>query len=105
MLIVIDPEKEYSPIIKALGGEVIKISATSSNHINAMDMNSEYGDGANPIILKSEFILSLCEQLIGSNNLGAKQKSIDAQHKLISIINKEIIKVHHLHYKTFMNNY
>ncbi len=41
-----------------------------------MDMNSEYGDGANPIILKSEFILSLCEQLIGSNNLGAKQKSI-----------------------------
>ena len=75
-VIVIDPEKEYSPIIKALGGEVIKISATSSNHINAMDMNSEYGDGANPIILKSEFILSLCEQLIGSNNLGAKQKSI-----------------------------
>ena len=41
-VIVIDPEKEYSPIIKALGGEVIKISATSSNHINAMDMNSEY---------------------------------------------------------------
>ena len=75
-VIVIDPEKEYSPIIKALGGEVIKISATSSNHINAMDMNSEYGDGANPIILKSEFILSLCEQLIGSNNVGAKQKSI-----------------------------
>ena len=75
-VIVIDPEKEYSPLIKALGGEVIRISATSENHINAMDMNSEYGDGANPVILKSEFILSLCEQLIGSNNLGAKQKSI-----------------------------
>ena len=41
-----------------------------------MDINKEYGDGANPIILKSEFILSLCEQLIGSGNLGAKQKSI-----------------------------
>ena len=41
------------------------ISATSENHINAMDMNSDYGDGANPVILKSEFILSLCEQLIG----------------------------------------
>jgi len=41
-----------------------------------MDMNSEYGDGANPVILKSEFILSLCEQLIGGNNLGPKQKSI-----------------------------
>ena len=44
--------------------------------INAMDMNKEYGDGANPVILKSEFIMSLCEQLIGGNNLGAKQKSI-----------------------------
>ena len=75
-IIIIDPEREYSPLINALGGEVIKISSTSDNHINAMDMNSEYGDGANPVILKSEFILSLCEQLIGSGNLGPKQKSI-----------------------------
>lgn len=75
-IIVLDPEREYSPLIKSLGGEVIRISATSNNHINAMDMNSEYGDGANPVILKSEFILSLCEQLIGSGNLGPKQKSI-----------------------------
>ena len=75
-IIIIDPEREYSKLVKALGGEVIKISATSKNHINAMDMNSEYGDGANPVILKSEFILSLCEQLIGSGNLGPKQKSI-----------------------------
>lgn len=48
----------------------------SPSHINAMDMNKEYGDGANPVILKSEFIMSLCEQLIGGTNLGAKQKSI-----------------------------
>ena len=75
-IILIDPEREYSKLVKAFGGEVIKISATSPNHINAMDMNSEYGDGANPVILKSEFILSLCEQLIGSGNLGAKQKSL-----------------------------
>ena len=75
-IIIIDPEREYAPLVKALHGEVIKISATSNNHINAMDMNSEYGDGANPVILKSEFILSLCEQLIGSGNLGPKQKSI-----------------------------
>lgn len=75
-VIVIDPEREYSSLIKALGGEIIHISATSENHINAMDMNSEYGDGANPVILKSEFILSLCEQLIGKGSLGAKQKSI-----------------------------
>ena len=75
-IIIIDPEREYKNLIKALGGEVVNISATSKSHINAMDMNSEYGDGANPIILKSEFILSLCEQLIGNKNLGPKQKSI-----------------------------
>ncbi len=75
-VIIIDPEREYSQLINALGGEVIHISATSNNHINAMDLNSEYGDGANPVILKSEFILSLCEQLIGGSNLGPKQKSI-----------------------------
>ena len=75
-VIVIDPEREYSPLVKAMQGEVIHISATSESHINAMDINSDYGDGANPVILKSEFILSLCEQLIGGTSLGAKQKSI-----------------------------
>ena len=75
-VIIIDPEREYSSLVNAMGGEVINISATSPNHINAMDMNKEYGDGANPVILKSEFIMSLCEQLIGGSNLGAKQKSI-----------------------------
>ena len=75
-IIIIDPEREYSDLVSALGGEVIHISATSPNHINAMDMNKEYGDGANPVILKSEFIMSLCEQLIGGKTLGAKQKSI-----------------------------
>ncbi|MHB1314602.1 MAG: VirB4-like conjugal transfer ATPase, CD1110 family [Christensenellales bacterium] len=75
-IILIDPEREYSSLVKAMGGEIIHISATSNNHINAMDMNKEYGDGANPVILKSEFVLSLCEQLIGGHNLGAKQKSL-----------------------------
>ncbi|OCZ54264.1 VirB4-like conjugal transfer ATPase, CD1110 family [Dehalobacter sp. TeCB1] len=75
-IILIDPEREYSLLVKAMGGEIIHISATSPNHINAMDMNRDYGDGANPVILKSEFVLSLCEQLIGGQNLGAKQKSL-----------------------------
>ena len=75
-IIVLDPEREYTPLIKAMNGEVVHISATSDSHINAMDMNADYGDGANPVILKSEFILSLCEQLIGGANLGAKQKSL-----------------------------
>ena len=71
-VILLDPEREYSSLVRAMGGEVIHISATSPNHINAMDLNKEYGDGANPVILKSEFVLSLCEQLIGSQNLGGK---------------------------------
>ncbi|KJS10772.1 MAG: TraE family protein [Peptococcaceae bacterium BRH_c8a] len=75
-IILIDPEREYSSLVKAMGGEIIHISATSKNHINAMDMSKDYGDGANPVILKSEFVLSLCEQLIGRQNLGAKQKSL-----------------------------
>ena len=75
-VIIIDPEREYSSLVNAMGGAIINISATSNNHINAMDMNEDYGDGANPVISKSEFILSLCEQLIGGNNLGAKQKSL-----------------------------
>ena len=79
-VIVIDPEREYSPLVRAFGGEVIKISATSNNHINAMDMNEAYGDGADPIILKVEFLLSLCEQLIGGNKedyTSAKKSIID----------------------------
>ena len=75
-IIVIDPEAEYRPLIEGLGGEVISISATSPNHINAMDMEQGYGDGENPVVLKSEFLLSLCEQLMGSRQLSAKEKSI-----------------------------
>ena len=75
-IIVIDPESEYRPLVEGLGGEVISISATSPNHINAMDMEQGYGDGENPVVLKSEFLLSLCEQLMGDRLLSAKEKSI-----------------------------
>lgn len=62
-------------LVNALGGEVINISANSDNHINAMDMNKDYEDDKNPIATKSEFIMSLCEQLIGGT-VGPKDKSI-----------------------------
>ncbi len=75
-IIVVDPEREYAPLVRALGGEIIHLSAGSQNHINAMDMARDYGDGENPMFLKSEFIMSLCEQLIGAGKLGAKGKSI-----------------------------
>ena len=75
-IIIIDPEAEYRPLVEGQGGQVINISATSPNHINAMDMEKGYGDGENPVVLKSEFLLSLCEQLIGDGKLSAKEKSI-----------------------------
>jgi len=75
-IIIIDPEAEFAPVVNAIGGEVIRISAASKNHINAMEMNEAYGGDENPVILKSEFVLSLCEQLIGSGRLSAKEKSI-----------------------------
>lgn len=74
-ILICDPEGEYTALIEALGGEVIKLSASSKDHVNAMDMNNGYGDGPNPIIDKSQFILSLFEQL-DSNGLGPKEKSI-----------------------------
>ena len=98
-IIIIDPEAEYRPLVEGLGGEVIEISATSPNHINALDMESGYNDGDNPVVLKSEFLLSLCEQLVGAGKLSAKEKSIidrcTAQVylqlcKLISAYNKQL---------------
>ena len=74
-ILVCDPENEYSALIKALGGEVIHIAAGSDDHINAMDMTQGYGEGKNPVIDKSEFILSLFEQL-DKKGLGPKEKSI-----------------------------
>ena len=74
-IVIIDPEREYNLLVSALGGEVVKISANSPNHINAMDMNKNYEDDKNPIATKSEFIMSLCEQLIGGA-VGSKDKSI-----------------------------
>lgn len=74
-ILICDPEGEYSPLIEALNGQVINISASSKDHINTMDMIEGYGDGINPLVDKSEFILSLFEQL-DKNGLGPKQKTI-----------------------------
>mgnify|MGYP000941917718 CR=1 FL=1 len=75
-ILICDPEREYYALGQALGGEVIRIAAGSPDHINAMDMVEGYGDGGNPVVDKSEFILSLFEQLVGAGNLSAKEKSI-----------------------------
>lgn len=74
-IIIIDPEREYAPLVKAMGGEVIEISATSPNHINAMDMGRYYGE-VDPIIEKSQFLQSLCEQIVAGHKFQKGQKSI-----------------------------
>ncbi len=75
-ILILDPESEFGSLVEALHGEVISISATSNTHLNALDMDSAYGNDKNPLIEKSEFILSLFEQLMGAGNLSAKEKSI-----------------------------
>lgn len=75
-VIIIDPEREYSPLVNALEGQVIELSAKSKNHLNCLDINKEYGDGASPIAFKAEFVLSLFEQVMGKDGIDAMQKSI-----------------------------
>ena len=75
-VMIIDPEREYSALVEAMGGQVIELSAKSKNHINCLDINKDYGDGASPISFKSEFILSLFEQVMGKDGIDAGQKSI-----------------------------
>lgn len=74
-ILVCDPENEYVSLVEALGGEAIRIAAGSEDHINALDMVEGYGENNDPIIDKSEFVLSLFEQL-DKDGLGAKEKSI-----------------------------
>lgn len=75
-ILICDPENEYAALVSALGGEVIRIAAGSDHFINAMDMVEGYGDGSDPVVDKSEFILSLFEQLAKPHGIGAKEKSI-----------------------------
>jgi type IV secretory pathway VirB4 component len=77
-ILICDPEGEYDPVVKAFGGEVITIAAGSKDHINALDMSEGYGDSGNPIIDKSQFVMSLFEQL-------------DNTHKGITPIDRSII--------------
>ncbi len=76
-IIIADPQNEYTPLVNALGGAAINLSPTSPNHINAMDLALGYGDSENPLIAKSEFVLSFIEQIMGgTGKLEAVDKSI-----------------------------
>ncbi|SFC69053.1 VirB4-like conjugal transfer ATPase, CD1110 family [Butyrivibrio sp. YAB3001] len=67
-IIICDPESEYSALVKRFEGQVIKIAPTSKHYINPMDINMNYSDDDNPISLKTEFILSLCELIMGGKD-------------------------------------
>ena len=67
-IIICDPEAEYGPLVERLHGQVIRISPTSPHYINPMDLNLNYSDDENPLSLKSDFILSLCELIVGGKD-------------------------------------
>jgi hypothetical protein len=64
-IIICDPEAEYAPLVQRLDGQVIKISPSSTQYINPMDINSNYSEEDNPLALKADFVLSLCELIVG----------------------------------------
>ena len=67
-IIICDPEAEYYPLVQALHGQVVRISPVSTQYINPMDLNLNYSEEDNPLSLKSDFILSLCELIVGGKN-------------------------------------
>ena len=67
-IIICDPEGEYFPLVRAFKGQVIRISPNSHDYINPMDINLNYADDDDPLSLKSDFILSLCELIVGGKN-------------------------------------
>ena len=76
-IIICDPEAEYYPLVNRLNGQVVKISPTSTDYVNPMDINLNYSEDESPLSLKSDFILSLCELIVGGKEgLQPVEKSI-----------------------------
>ena len=67
-ILISDPEGEYFPLVQRLGGQVVKLSPTSHHYINPLDITEDYGDGDDPLTLKSDFVLSFCELIIGGKD-------------------------------------
>lgn len=75
-IIIIDAEREYGDLVRALRGTVLEISPNSPHHINPLEITRGYGVGENPVAMKSELLMSICEQQMGEGQLGAFHKSI-----------------------------
>lgn len=91
-IIIIDPEREYTNLVEALNGETINVSPASSNYINPLDMSKDYSDDESPLVMKSDFILSFCESLVGKQGLTAKERGI---------IDRCLTKTYHEYMKDF----
>ena len=75
-IIIIDAEREYGETSRALHGTVLELSPNSPHHINPLEIARGYGMGENPVAMKSELLMSICEQQMGEGQLGAFHKSI-----------------------------
>lgn len=92
-ILIIDPEREYSPLVKAFGGSIVRIAPGSKYHLNPLDMDKNYADDDDPIVLKSDFMLSLCESVIGGR-YGLTPSQIAIIDRCVNLI-----------YKKFENEY
>ena len=105
-IIIGDPQNEYTSLVNALGGAVVNLSPTSSNHINALDLSLGYGDKNNPIVAKTEFVLSFFEALLekDSQKLSAGDKSII--DRCLGILYEEYLKSNYtIHPPTLVDLY
>ena len=75
-IIIIDPEREYTNLVAAMNGSTIYVGPSSKNYINPLDMSKDYSDDESPLVMKSDFILSFCECLVGKQGLSAKERGI-----------------------------
>ncbi len=75
-IIIIDPEREYTNLVSAMNGSTIYVGPSSKNYINPLDMSKDYSDDESPLVMKSDFILSFCECLVGKQGLTAKERGI-----------------------------
>ena len=84
-IMIIDPEREYAPLVKALGGQVIELSPSSKYYLNPLDINENYSEDDNPIALKTDFVSSLCELI-----LGGKEGLTPVEQSIISRVTIQI---------------
>ena len=89
-IIICDPEAEYHPLVDALHGQVIKISPVSPHRINPMDINLNYSDDESPISLKSDFVLSLCELIVGGRD-GLKPEEVTVIDRAVRMIYRKYL--------------